>query len=171
MKITAGLSSNKWGGSHLTFKLTAITLVLTLAPVAIGQTQRKRTDPGDQVKAQVLDVYRRVNEATLRNDIDELDRLIADDFVSTGPRGEVTGDKRSILSLMKAGRMKTRYQKDRVLRVKVEGTRAVITGTAISGLELDGRVVDLRYKFSDVYEWRNGQWQNVLTHLIKFIPK
>src|SRR5260370_40560885 len=104
-----GLSSNKWGGSHLTFKLTAITLVLVLAPVAIGQTRRKRADPGDQIKVQVLDVYRRMNEATLRNDIEELDRLMADDFVTIGTRGEVTGDKRSLLSLMKAGRMKARY--------------------------------------------------------------
>ena len=123
-------SNNKRGGSHLTFKLTAIALVLILAPVAIGQARRKRAAPSDQIKEQVLDVYRPMNEASLRNDIEELDRMMADDFVTIGTRGEVTGDKRSLLSLMKAGRMKATYHKDRMLRVRVDGANAVITGEA-----------------------------------------
>ena len=56
--------------------------------------------------------------------------MMADDFVTIGTRGEVTGDKRSLLSLMKAGRMKATYHKDRMLRVRVDGANAVITGEA-----------------------------------------
>jgi ketosteroid isomerase-like protein len=154
----------------MTFRLTAIALAFILAPVAIGQTRRKRADPGDQIKVQVLDVYRRLNEASLRNDIEESDRLMADDFVALGPSGKLIGDKSSILSLMKSGRMKIRYNRDIALRVRVDGDRATITGKAILGQELNGHFVKLRYKFSDVYERRKGQWQVVLSRLIRFIP-
>jgi hypothetical protein len=152
------------------FRLTAIALVLILAPVAVGQTRPKGATPNDPIKKQVLDVYRRLNEASLRNDFEELDRLMSDDYVSVGTHGEVTGNKHSVLSLMKAGRIKATYHKDGVLRVRVDRNRAVITGEAMSRLELDGHLVNLRYKFSDVFERRNGQWQNVLTRVIRFIP-
>ena len=165
-------STNKQSGRHLTFKLTAIVLALMLAPIfAVGQTRRKSTAPADQIKEQVLDVYRRINEASMRNDFDESDRLMADDYVAFGPDGKLIADKSSVLSLMKSGRMKIRYNKDITLRVTVDGDRATITGESVLGQELNGHLFKLRYKFSDVFESRKGQWQIVRSRLIRFLPK
>lgn len=64
----------------------------------------------------MLDVNRRMNEASLRNDVEELDRLMADDYVAVGPRGQVIGNKDSVLAPMRAGRLKIKSQKNVTLR-------------------------------------------------------
>jgi len=163
-------SINKQSRSYSPFKLTLVVLALMVAAVfAVGQTKRKGAAPDDPNKKQVLDVYHRLNEASVRNDIEETDRLIADDFVGLGPRGQKIADKSSILSLMQSGRIKIRYNKDTRLKVTVDGDRATITGESILGQELNGQFVKVRYTFSDVYEKRKGQWQNVRSRIIRFL--
>ncbi|HZE69207.1 MAG TPA: nuclear transport factor 2 family protein [Pyrinomonadaceae bacterium] len=140
-----------------------LVLVLTFTQVAFGQTSKTTVSSAE--KAQVLNVYRLLNEATLRNDFDTLERLIADDFRSLGTFGEVTGTKRSLLDMMKAGRMKSTFHKDKTLKVTIKGIWAVITGEAIERGTLNGQPFNFLARFSDVYEKRQGQWQNVQTRI------
>ena len=112
-----------------------------------------------------------MNEASLRNDVEELDRLMADDYVAVGPRGQVIGNKRSVLAPMRAGRLKIKSQKNITLRVRVIGARVVITEEEISRVELNGHLLTLRSKGSDVFERRNGQWQLVQTRIVRVIAK
>ncbi len=154
----------------MTFRLTLIALVFMLAPVALSQTRGKKAFPSDQIKAQVLNAYQEINEASVRGDVEELDRLMSDDFVGIGTHVEVIADKRSLLSLMKTGRIKLTYHKDRMLRVMIGSAMAVITGESTTRGRRDGQAFNMRYQFSDVFERRGGQWQNVLSRLTKIIP-
>jgi hypothetical protein len=151
------------------FEFLALALLLVFAVVTVAQT-KKRSGRSVDSKEQVLDVYRRIVEANLRNDTEELDRTMADDFVAIGTHGEVTGDKRSLLSLMKAGRIKITYHKDRMLRVTIGRARAVVTGESTTRGQHDGQVFNMRYQFSDVFIRRGGQWQNALSRLTRIIP-
>ena len=164
------MSSNE-GGWRSDIQLTTIALVLILAPAATGQTGQKRQAADGEIKQQVLDVNRRMEEASLRNDIEELDRLMADDYVAVGPRGQKIGNKDSVLSPMRAGRLKIKSLKNLTLRVRLVGARAVITGEEISRVELNGHLFTFRSKGSEVFERRNGQWQLVQTRIVRVIVK
>ena len=147
--------------------LRLFVLVFTCAQFSFGQ-MTKETASGTEEK-RVLNVNRLFNEAGIRNDIDTLDRLMAANYRTLGIHGEVTGTKQSFLSLMKAGRMTFTFHKDRTLRVKIKGTTAVVTGESTTRGTVEGRPFNLRYRFSDVYEKHDGQWQIVLSRLTAII--
>jgi hypothetical protein len=149
-------------------KIMPLALVLTSTIAIGGQTTSK--DIVAATQTEVLQAHRAIGRAFLQNDVRTLDRLIAYDFVVRGPRGELLGDKPSILALIKAGRMTVTYNKDRNLRVRLEGNRPVVTGESLTRGTRDGRTVNLRTRFSDVFEKRNGQWQNVLSRITRVLP-
>jgi ketosteroid isomerase-like protein len=150
-------------------KTPALVFVLFFTSFAIGQTSPKTTTADDRTKQQILEMHRKLNEASLRNDVETADRLTSDDFIALGPDGKRIANKASILTMMEGGQIAVRRLRDIGLTVRIEEGKAIVSGQTIVRMEREGRKFDMRYRFADVWEQREGQWQVVLSRLTKLI--
>ena len=150
------------------FTKSALLLVVILVP-AIGQPSPQALPPDERSKQQVLERHRQLNEATLRNDVKTADRLTSDDFIALGPDGKKIANKASILTMMEGGHIDVTRLRDIGLTVRIAEGKAIVSGQTIVRMQRNGRKFDMRYKFSDVWEQHDGEWQVVLSRLIKLI--
>jgi ketosteroid isomerase-like protein len=109
--------------------------------------------PASEVRQAVTDLQ----GAALRGDVKFLDRMLADEFVLTTFRGEVTGKPEWLRHIREGGFDPRRETIDDV-RISVSGDKATATGTFTNKLELDeaGRVKPPRFIYS--YQRRQGRW-------------
>jgi ketosteroid isomerase-like protein len=150
------------------FELSVPALIFLLVP-ATGQTSPKAITPDDRSKQQILEKHRQLNAASLRNDVETAERLMSDDYVALGPDGKKIANKASTLSMMEGGDVAFTHLKDIGLTIAIEDGKAIVSGQTIVRIQRGGQKFDMRYKFSDVWEKRDGEWQVVLSRLTKLI--
>jgi uncharacterized protein (TIGR02246 family) len=117
----------------------------------------------DKVEAALMQLERDWCNASLKNDVDWLTRVLADDasFVtSTGQRQ----NKAQVLADFKAETTKT-CQVDQ-MQVRVHGEAAVVTGRwRITGTDVKGKpFANPETMFTDTFVRRNGEWRCVASH-------
>ncbi len=142
--------------------LLVITLLTAAATAAIAQPTAKAPEQNDSAEQAVLQVTRAWLDADERQDRAALDKIIADDFLGTAPRGR-TVNKRDIIPMegTTGGHGLSINAQD--IKVRIFGDTAIVTDRGIPKTQERGARPELR--FTVVFVKRADRWQMVAAHL------
>ena len=136
--------------------------VLVSLPVFAAQRVSARPKPaldtGDQESIrQIIDMEHQAREASLRRDVEFLQRNLADDYVAIIFLGQVT-TKQDTVSARKSGQLKYDTINVTDMVVRVYGDTAVVTARAdVKGHQL-GEDFSGPYRYTRVWVRRTGHW-------------
>jgi ketosteroid isomerase-like protein len=98
--------------------------------------------------------------ALLASNMSELDHLLADDYLGVTANGTLE-TKADLLAMRRTGTIRFSQLDLSDLKVRVYGDTAVVTSKAeVSGTN-GGTDISGRYRYTRVYNRRNGQWRIV----------
>ena len=142
----------------------AAAAVATLATCLLGQTNKgASTTAASNAEQTIKSIEQEMLTALLKGDISANERYLAHDVVFTGPDGEVL-DKTRLNADLKSGALKMQSSTFSDMKVRVHGDTAVVTyGTTDKGT-YKGKDISGQFRWTDVFERRNGNWQVVATH-------
>lgn len=139
--------------------LTKMVLVLvgcvSLAPALAQPAKAPAADPG--VTDTINQIARDWGNAEIASDVDTLNQIIADDWVSGYPGKSST--KASFLAAVKTGAHKLLFFELGPQDVRVFGNVAVVQGSVTE--RRVGRVGTFHAAYMDVFENRGGKWKVV----------
>lgn len=113
--------------------------------------------PPDLAKA-----ARDYDQAQVKSDRAELERLIADDYVLHNSSGRAQDKASFIADQIAPGYKLEPFTVEEPVE-KVMGTTAILGGVARARGISGGQPYDVRLRFIDVWEKRNGRWQVVFS--------
>jgi ketosteroid isomerase-like protein len=115
---------------------------------------------------QIVELFKDGDRALMSANVDELQRIYADDYEQCTELGaritkqdlitELTSGKTRLLSMTSTGR-----------RVRVFGDFAIVHGSEEDEIEQEGKRSQVGYLYMDVVVKRNGGWQIVGSQLVK----
>jgi ketosteroid isomerase-like protein len=109
-------------------------------------------------------------EAIVKNDLEAVGRLVADDWIIIDPNGEIV-DRSRFFEVIKSGALTHEMMESEDLRVRVYGESAVVTAITSAKGKFMGQEFITQERATDVFVKRDGRWQCVLTHLTRFPKK
>jgi len=111
------------------------------------------------------------NDAIVKHDWAFFDRILAEDYISTNFDGSV-GTKADFLEFLKSGESGMASSIVNDTKVRIYGDAAVVTGRLTTVRELyQGKDLSGRYRFTDTWVKRAGQWQCVAEHVSRIAQK
>jgi ketosteroid isomerase-like protein len=115
-------------------------------------------------EADLVKVEREWLDAFMKSDSAALGRIEADDYNVTYPTGEVMTKAQEIARLkdMPAGTLKLNTEDT---KVRINGETATLTGILIQNWMDNGKSMNVRLRYTDVWIKRNGRWQVVAAQL------
>jgi len=108
--------------------------------------------------------------AILKNDVENLGRLVADDWIIIDPNGEIV-DRTRFFEVIKSGVLTHDMMESEDFRVRVYGDSAVVTGVTRTKGKFMGQEFSTQERATDVFVKSDGRWRCVLTHLTRFEKK
>lgn len=120
-------------------------------------------------EGELLKLEKAFAEAIVRNDLESIGRLVADDWIIIGPDGEIV-DRVRFFEVVKSGALTHEMMESEDFRVRVYGDGAVVTGVTRTKGKFMGQEFSTQERATDVFVKRDGRWQCVLTHLTR-LPK
>jgi ketosteroid isomerase-like protein len=119
---------------------------------------------------EIVDAESRIRAAQLNADLHELDALIADEILFTGPTGEL-GTKAQDIEAYRSGAVKFLEHEPielRVLKITVNAAiSALLTRLAV---EVGGAVVRGTYRYTRVWVRENSSWRVAGGHVSEVPP-
>jgi ketosteroid isomerase-like protein len=109
-------------------------------------------------------------EAIVKNDLEGIGRLVADDWIIIGPDGEIV-DRPRFFEVIKSGALTHDVMESEDFRVRVYGDSAVVTALTRTRGKFMGQDFSTQERATDVFVKRDGRWQCVLSHLTRFTKK
>lgn len=106
----------------------------------------------------------RFNEAIISNKIPEIKKCITEDWVLVDAQGGIISQER-FFQVLEAGLLSHDTMVKKVLRVKIYGDIALVTGRGQNTGSWQGQQLIADEWITDVYKNENGRWLCVLTHL------
>lgn len=144
--------------------ILVVAIVCATYLLAPAQTAREKTNDSDNTEQVILGLEKEGREATLKNDIEANDRLLADNWVNVNTDGSVT-TKAKLMELLKDGSFKIMSIDNDEVMVRLFGDAAVVTGLSTTKRAgQDSEVVTRQVRFTRVYAKRQGRWQVVSAH-------
>lgn len=119
---------------------------------------------------ELLNVEGEFAEAIVKNDLEGIGRVVADDWIVIGPDGEIV-DRPRFFEVIKSGALTHDTMESDDFRVRVYGDSAVITGITRTKGKFMGQEFSTQERATDVFVKCDGRWQCVLTHLTRFPKK
>jgi len=111
------------------------------------------------------------NDAIVKHDWAFFDQILAEDYISTNFDGSV-GTKADFLEFLKSGESVMASSIVNDMKVRIYGDAAVVTGRFTTVRELyQGKNLSGRYRFTDTWVKRAGQWQCVAEHVSRIAQK
>ena len=98
--------------------------------------------------------------AQLSNNVTEVDRLLADDYLGIGANGTLD-TKADELARRRDGSLQLRQLELSDIKVRIYGDTAVVTSKADLVGKSSGRDISGRYRYTRVYSNKDGQWKIV----------
>jgi ketosteroid isomerase-like protein len=138
-------------------------LALTAASVAVGQTQRAKSDQRRSVEQAIRQLDQERIQAQIGADTVALDRIYADDFIGVGPSGTVR-TKAQVISDFTSGGLKFQSITTDDVQVRVYGNTAVETGRSTMNGQDRGKAVPRDNRFTRVWVKHQGHWRLVSNH-------
>ena len=115
-------------------------------------------------QAALLTLQQVLAKAWMSGDRATIERIIAQDWRSTGPDGRMA-DRASVLAeVFDKGIHKIRKLDIDDVSARVFGDAAVVTGRTQASGEFDGSSYDVVIRFTDTFVRRDGRWQAVASH-------
>ncbi len=140
-----------------------LAAMLVLVTFASAQMVGPKGKPG-QIKDEFTKIELDVVGGNESCDRAVFERIEADEFIFTGPSGTVTDKQQDLASLKDCKPSKLDASIDDA-RVQVHGDVAIFNAQLTEHpTNKEGQVVTGRYRFSDVFVWRDKRWQMVLGH-------
>jgi ketosteroid isomerase-like protein len=131
-------------------------LVIAAMLMAQAQPADASTDAESQVRAAESARIR----ATVTNDFEALDRLLADDLVYTHSNAQVD-TKAQFIEILRSGRTKYQSIEPSDMTIRIYGPVAILTGQATVRVVASGEPRDLALRFTSAWHQRGGRWQFV----------
>ncbi|MBI5278575.1 MAG: nuclear transport factor 2 family protein [Burkholderiales bacterium] len=104
------------------------------------------------------------NQAMVSNDVARISECISDDWVLVTPEKGPIG-REAILHVIGNGMLAHDSMTKEVLRAKVYGDTAIVTGRGKNTGTFRGEPISADEWITDVYRLSQGRWRCVLTHL------
>lgn len=142
--------------------LLVMTLLTAAAIAAFAQTTANLPAQKESAEQAVLQVTQAWLDADERQDRATLDKIIADDFVGTAPRGRMV-NKQDIIPKEGTTGGHGLAISTQDLQVRISGDTAIVVGRGIPKTQEKGGRPELR--FTVVFEKRADRWQMVAAHL------
>jgi ketosteroid isomerase-like protein len=137
-----------------------IFLIICLFSV-MGTVLGQRNDGESQ---EVLKVARELEQTIIKNDVEQIERLLDDDWMIVGPDGAII-EKARFLGVIKSGVLSHEAMSSDDVRVRVYGTTAIVTAITSSKAKYMDHEFSTRERATDVFVKRDGKWRCVMTQL------
>ena len=150
--------------------LVIAVLVLTVAPLAVGQKQSARRSQRTRVEEAIRRLDNERIQAQINADALVLDRIYADDFIGVGPSGTVRA-KPQVISDFTSGDLKFQSITTDDVQIHVYGNAAVETGRSTMIGQDKGKAVPRDNRFTRVWVKQQGRWRLVANHYSSLIAQ
>src|SRR6185312_2579330 len=137
-----------------------------LAWLSFGQAKPAAANVSTSVEQTLMQLERDWTQASLKRDIDALQKIMADDWVNIDFQGRTVTKAQTIANL-KAGAPATQAAGIGEMKVRVFGDSAVVAGSDTEKSTLKGKPVIDKYLWTDVFVKRDGRWQAVASQSTK----
>jgi ketosteroid isomerase-like protein len=124
----------------------------------------------NEAEEELLKLEEAFAEAIVRNDLEGIGRLVADDWIIIDPNGEIV-DRARFFNVIKSGALTHHMMESEDFRVRVYGDSAVVTGVTSTKGKFMGQEFSTQERATDVFVKRDRRWQCVLTHLTRLPNK
>jgi hypothetical protein len=138
--------------------IVALTLWLANAGMAKPPAKKAKTATAASVVAALTQMERDWYAAGAKRDSEVIDRILADDWVSTDFHGKTVTKSQALAELKSASRAAQSIDLGN-MKVRVFGTTAIVTGTDATDT----------YAWMDVFLKRNGRWQAVASQSTRIV--
>jgi ketosteroid isomerase-like protein len=119
---------------------------------------------------EILKLEEAFAEAIVKNDLEGLGRIAADDWIIIDPNGEIV-DRARFFEVIKSGVLTHDTMESGDFRVRLYGDVAVVTAITSTNGKFMGEEFSTRERATDVFVRRDGRWRCVLTHLTRLGKK
>jgi ketosteroid isomerase-like protein len=119
---------------------------------------------GEELKQQFQQIENNFNVAVISNRVDEIKKRITTDWVLVDSQGGIIPQER-FFNVLEQGVLSHSTMTKEVLRVKVYGDMALVTGRGQNTGTWQGKPMQADEWITDVYKKENNNWLCVLTHL------
>ena len=144
--------------------ITIIALACATSLYAPAQATWEKPTKDVSSEQLIMKLESEGREATLKNDIEANERLLADNWVNVNADGSIT-TKAKLIELLKAGSFKIMSIANDEVMVRVYGDAAVVTGRSTTKRAGQGNeIVTRQVRFTRVYAKQQGRWQVVSAH-------
>ena len=123
-----------------------------------------------EAEDELLKVEKEFAETIVKNDLEGLGRVVADDWIIIDPNGEIV-DRARFFEVIKSGSLTHEIMDSEDLRVRIYGDSAVVTAVTRTKGKFMGQEFSTQERATDVFVKRDGRWQCVLTHLTRLLKK
>ena len=116
------------------------------------------------------DVIRQLEEkerqAVLGQDIAELERLWAEEFIVNNPQNQISPSREAVLALVRRGLIRYAAFERRIESIRLSGDIAIVMGAEtvepVGDTPRAGRTVERR--FTNIWRKQDGTWQMIARH-------
>jgi len=150
--------------------LVTAVLVAVASSLAFGQIAGKRVPRDTRVEREITRVEEEWANASSRHDAAALERILADEFISVGSKGD-SHNKAQDIEELKADSATYEYSTPYDLEIRSYGSMAIVIGrTKEKGHYPSGRQFINEYRWTDVFAKRQGRWQCVAAQVASLPP-
>ena len=135
----------------------AAVVALAISSLAVAQS----------VEQQVTKLENDWAQAYVKKDIAVLDKVLSDDYTSSGDADGSVETKTQAIAGVKSGDVVMTSYKYADLKVRVYGNAAVVTGLQTFVLTNKGKAAGGTFRFTDTWVKRGNAWQCVVEHSSK----
>ncbi len=128
----------------------------------IKNNSKQMTD--QQVKEKFQQIEDNFNKAIISNDIEEIKKCISNDWILIDSQGGIIPQER-FFQVLHQGLLSHQLMTKEVLRVKIYGDIALVTGRGQNTGTWQGNPMEADEWITDVYKKEDRKWLCVLTHL------
>lgn len=118
----------------------------------------------EQLKEQFQQIEYNFNIAVISNKVEEIKKCITSDWVLVDSQGGIISQE-GFFKVLEQGLLSHSTMTKEVLRVKVYGDIAVVTGRGQNTGTWQGQHLEADEWITDIYKKENEQWLCVMTHL------
>jgi ketosteroid isomerase-like protein len=139
---------------------TLITSIVFALGVGISAAEPPKASQDPTDIAAIKQISQDMGDAMVRVDIDKLNQIYADDFITVGRSGKVI-TKADIVRDFQSFHDKLESFENGPIDVQVFGNVAVASGSVSEKRIRDGKSADGEFLWMDLLEKRGGKWQVV----------
>lgn len=118
----------------------------------------------EQLKKQFQEIEDNFNLAVISNSVDEIKKCITSDWVLVDSQGGIIPQE-GFFKVLEQGLLSHTTMTKEILRVKIYGDIALVTGRGKNTGTWQGQTFDADEWITDIYKKENDNWLCVLTHL------